>query len=240
MVATPDPNVTIGLNCEPIPIEVVVRRYLAGHAWREYEAGKRAICEVPLPDGLREADRLPNPIITPATKSTIGHDMDISEREILKSGILEGETWEEIKHYALALFQRGTDIAAEQGLILVDTKYEFGFYKDRIYLIDEVHTPDSSRYYYTDGYEARQANGEPQRQLSKEFVREWLMENGFQGKDEQSMPEMPDAFVNQISDRYIELYEQVTGTPFQRADTTDISARIESNVLKALKEIGIE
>ncbi|MCI4666935.1 MAG: phosphoribosylaminoimidazolesuccinocarboxamide synthase [Bacteroidia bacterium] len=237
VVSTPDPNVTIGLNCNSIPIEVVVRGYLAGHAWREYNSGKREICGVPLPDGLKEADKLPEPIITPATKSTIGHDEDISEREILQSGLLEQEEWGRIKHYALALFKKGTEMAAEQGLILVDTKYEFGYYRDDIYLIDEVHTPDSSRYYYAEGYEERQANGEAQRQLSKEFVREWLMENGFQGKDGQEMPEMPDDFMNLVTARYVELYEKITGQTFKPADTTDIDERIWGNVLPELQRI---
>lgn len=237
VVSTPDPNVTIGLNCNPIPIEVVVRGYLAGHAWREYHAGKREICGVPLPEGLKEADKLPEPIITPATKSTIGHDEDISEREILQSGLMEQEEWMRIKHYALELFRKGTEMAAQQGLILVDTKYEFGYYKDDIYLIDEVHTPDSSRYYYADGYEERQAKGEAQRQLSKEFVREWLMENGFQGKEGQQMPVMPDDFVELVTARYIELYEKITGRNFFPASTTDIEERIWGNVLPELQRL---
>ncbi|MEL6135134.1 MAG: phosphoribosylaminoimidazolesuccinocarboxamide synthase, partial [Bacteroidota bacterium] len=232
VLAVPDPTVTIGHACKPIPVEVVVRGYLAGHAWREYKAGKRQVCEVPIPDGLKEADKLPEPIITPATKSQIGHDMDISEREILRSGLLEPEEWAKLKHYALALFQKGTEMAAERGLILVDTKYEFGYYKDDIYLIDEVHTPDSSRFYYAEGYEERQEKGEQQRQLSKEFVREWLMENGFQGLDGQVMPEMPDAFVQEVSDRYIELYETVTGRKFVKDPIEDPTQRIEQNVLK--------
>ncbi|MEO0581985.1 MAG: phosphoribosylaminoimidazolesuccinocarboxamide synthase [Bacteroidota bacterium] len=237
VVSVPDPNVTIGRACKPIPIEVVVRGYLAGHAWREYKSGKRQVCEVPLPEGLTEADKLPEPIITPATKSQIGHDMDISEREILRSGLLEPEEWAKLKHYALALFQKGTEMAEERGLILVDTKYEFGYYKDDIYLIDEVHTPDSSRFYYADGYEERQAKGEQQRQLSKEFVREWLMENGFQGLDGQVMPEMPDTFVQQVSDRYIELYETVTGRKFEKDGIEDPRQRIEQHVLQALAEL---
>ncbi|MEO0900109.1 MAG: phosphoribosylaminoimidazolesuccinocarboxamide synthase [Bacteroidota bacterium] len=235
--SVPDPNVTIGLNCRPIPIEVVVRGYLAGHAWREYKSGKRQVCEVPLADGLKEADKLPEPIITPATKSQIGHDMDISEREILQSGLLEQEEWAKLKHYALELFKRGSQMAEEKGLLLVDTKYEFGYYRDDIVLIDEVHTPDSSRYYYADGYAERQAAGEPQRQLSKEFVREWLMENNFQGKDGQTMPDMPDEFVELVSRRYIELYENITGQSFEPADTSHTHDRIMSNVLPALEEL---
>lgn len=237
VVATPDPNVTIGLKCKPIPIEVVVRGYLSGHAWRTYNSGLRELCGVPLPEGLKESDKLPEPIITPATKSSIGHDEDISEREILKSGILDPTEWGQIKHYAMTLFEAGTKMAAEQGLILVDTKYEFGIYDDEIYLIDEVHTPDSSRYFYAEGYEERQAAGERQKQLSKEFVREWLMANGFQGLDGQTMPEMPYEFVNKVTDRYVELFEKITGRGFEKADTADINARIEANVTKALEEL---
>lgn len=236
-VSTPDPNVTIGLKCKPIMIEVVVRGYLAGHAWREYKAGKREICGVPMPEGMKEADKFPEPIITPATKSTIGHDEDISEREILASGLLDPEEWGQIKHYALSLFARGTEMAARQGLILVDTKYEFGTRGEEIYLMDEVHTPDSSRYYYAEGYEERQANGEAQKQLSKEFVREWLMENGFQGKDGQEMPEMSDAFVEKVRNRYIELYEIMTGQTFNAYQGDDIARRIEDNVTAALTEL---
>jgi len=235
VVAVPDPNVTIGLKCKPIMIEVVVRNYLAGHAWRTYKSGKRELCGVALPEGLKESDKLPEPIITPATKSMIGHDEDVSEREIIKSGLLGAEEWALIKHYALELFRKGTELAAERGLILVDTKYEFGTRDEKIYLIDEIHTPDSSRYFYADGYKQRQAKGERQKQLSKEFVREWLMENNFQGLDGQQMPEMPDSFVNQITDRYIELFETVTGKGFERADTSDIEERIMDNLLPALK-----
>ncbi|MDX2282580.1 MAG: phosphoribosylaminoimidazolesuccinocarboxamide synthase [Bacteroidia bacterium] len=232
--SVPDPNVTIGLKCKPILIEVVVRGYLAGHAWRVYKAGGRELCGVPLPEGLREGDPFPEPIITPATKSVIGHDEDISEREILKSGLLEPDEWGQIKYYALELFRTGTRMAAERGLILVDTKYEFGTRDGDIYVIDEVHTPDSSRYYYAEGYEARQAQGEPQRQLSKEFVREWLMANQFQGLDGQVMPEMPDAFTQEISERYIELYERVTGQAFVRTEDADPQARIYARVCEAL------
>ncbi len=236
-VSAPDPNVTIGLKCKPIMVEVVVRGYLAGHAWREYQAGKRELCGVPLPDGMKEADRFPEPIITPATKSTIGHDEDISERDILASGLVDADDWGKIKRYALDLFAKGTEMAAQQGLILVDTKYEFGTRQDEIYLMDEVHTPDSSRYFYAEGYEARQAEGLPQKHLSKEFVREWLIENGFQGKDGQVMPEMTDAFVNQVSGRYIELFETMTGQAFQAFEGDDLNGRIQRNVEGALGEL---
>lgn len=236
-VAAPDPNVTIALKCKPILIEVVVRGYLAGHAWREYHSGKRELCGVPLPEGLKEGDRFPEPIITPATKSTIGHDEDISEREILASGLMDAEEWGQIKRYALDLFAKGTEMAAERGLLLVDTKYEFGTREDEVLLMDEVHTPDSSRYYIAEGYAERQARGEPQKQLSKEFVREWLMDNGFQGKDGQQMPEMPDAFVRQVSNRYIELYETMTGQPFQPYEGDDLAGRIERNVVPVLEQL---
>ena len=237
VISVPDPNVTIGIKCKPILIEVVVRGYLAGHAWRVYNSGKRELCGVPLPEGLKEGDRLPEPIITPATKSMIGHDEDISEREILKSGLLDVEEWGQIKYYALELFKKGTEVAAKQGLILVDTKYEFGQKDDKIYLIDEVHTPDSSRYYYSEGYEERQAAGERQKQLSKEFVREWLMANNFQGLDGQMMPEMPDTFVDQITERYIELYERVSGKKFDRGDISHMEERIVDNVVTALGKL---
>ena len=237
VVSVPDPNVTIGRKCKPYPIEVIVRGYLAGHAWRVYQSGKRELCGVPLPEGLHENDRLPNPIITPSTKSTIGHDEDISEYEILKSGLLEAPEWEEIKHIALKLFAKGTEMAQTQGLILADTKYEFGYHNDLIYVIDEVHTPDSSRYFYLEGYETRQSAGEPQKQLSKEFVRKWLMSHGFQGKEGQQMPDMDDKFRDSITDRYIELFEQVTGTSFQKADTSDIHARIMDHVVPALAQL---
>ncbi|RMG67480.1 MAG: phosphoribosylaminoimidazolesuccinocarboxamide synthase [Bacteroidetes bacterium] len=238
VISVPDPNVTIGRKCKPILIEVVVRGYLAGHAWRVYKSGERTLCGVPLPEGLKEADKLPAPIITPATKSMIGHDEDISEREILKSGLLEPDEWAKIKHYALTLFEKGTEMAAERGLLLVDTKYEFGYWNDDIYLIDEVHTPDSSRYYYAEGYADRQARGEAQRQLSKEFVREWLMDHGFQGKDGQQMPEMPADFVELVSNRYIELYERMTGKAFDRTPDPDPATRITQNVGAALKALG--
>ncbi|GAB4430896.1 MAG: phosphoribosylaminoimidazolesuccinocarboxamide synthase [Bacteroidia bacterium] len=234
VVAVPDPSVTIGIRCKPILIEVVVRGYLAGHAWRVYKSGLRSLCGVPLPEGLREGDRLPEPIITPATKSLIGHDEDISEQEILKSGLLEADEWAEIKHYALTLFAKGSEMAAAQGLLLVDTKYEFGTNDGQIYLIDEIHTPDSSRYYYAEGYEERQARGEQQQQLSKEFVREWLMAHGFQGLEGQQMPFMPDEFVAEVSERYIELYERMTGRSFDRSVAEDPTTRIQRHVEAAL------
>lgn len=240
VLSVPDPNVTIGIKCKPILIEVVVRGYLAGHAWRVYKSGKRELCGVALPEGMKEGDKLPEPIITPATKSMIGHDEDISEYEILKSGLMDKDDWAEIKHYALTLFQKGTEMAAERGLLLVDTKYEFGTHERQTYLIDEVHTPDSSRYYYADGYAERQAAGEKQKQLSKEFVREWLMDNGFQGLDGQEMPVMPEEFVAKVSDRYIELYETMTGKMFDRSQDQNIMDRINNNVVSALKEMGME
>ena len=237
VLAVPDPNVTIGRKCKPYPIEVVVRGYLAGHAWRVYNAGGRVLCGVELPDGLKEGDAFPEPIITPATKSQIGHDEDISEYEILKSGLITEEDWGQIKHYAFTMFDAGQKMAKERGLILVDTKYEFGYIEDDMYVIDEIHTPDSSRYYFLEGYETRQAAGEKQEQLSKEFVREWLMGKGFQGKDGQQMPEMDDAFVNTVSERYIELYERVTGRSFKRETTEHLEERIMDNVLPVIKEL---
>jgi len=211
LVATPDPNVSVGLKCETYPVEMVVRGYLAGHAWRTYKSGLRVLCGVTLPEGLKENDRLPTPIITPTTKAHEGHDEDISRDEIIKQGLVSEEEYQQLEAYTLALFAKGTEMAAEQGLILVDTKYEFGKKDDVITLIDEIHTPDSSRYFYLEGYQDRQQNDEPQKQLSKEFVREWLIANGFQGKEGQSVPEMSDEWVNQISERYIELFEKVTG-----------------------------
>ncbi|MEM6628620.1 MAG: phosphoribosylaminoimidazolesuccinocarboxamide synthase [Bacteroidota bacterium] len=237
VLAVPDPNVTIGRMCKPYPIEVVVRGYLAGHAWRVYKAGGRKLCGVDLPEGLKEGDAFPTPIITPATKSQIGHDEDISEYEILKSGLITDEDWGQIKHHAYTLFDQGQKIAQERGLILVDTKYEFGYIEDDIYLIDEIHTPDSSRYYFLEGYEARQAAGEQQEQLSKEFVREWLMANGFQGKDGQTMPVMDDDFIQSVSNRYIELYERVTGKGFEPAATDHIEERIMDHTLPVLQEL---
>lgn len=234
LLDTPDPNVSIGLKCDPYAVEMVVRGYLAGHAWREYRDGRRTLCGVALPDGLRENDRLPTPIITPSTKAHEGHDEDISREEILVRGIVQESEYVQLEHYALALFTRGTEMAAKQGLILVDTKYEFGNLNGKVYLIDEVHTPDSSRYFYADTYEQNQQAGESQKQLSKEFVREWLIANGFQGKTGQAVPVMSDEWVNQISKRYIELFESVTGQSFQPDGATDPLARIENNILRAV------
>lgn len=234
VIASPDPNVTVGLACEPFKVEMVIRGYLSGHAWRTYGSGKRELCGVILPEGLKESDKLPTPIITPTTKAAFGHDEDISREAILAQGIVSEEDYIQLEKYTHALFQRGTEMAAKQGLILVDTKYEFGKKDGKIYLIDEIHTPDSSRYFIAEGYEERQANGEKQRQLSKEFVREWLMANGFQGLEGQTMPVMPDEFVEKVSNRYIELYEKVTGKQFIKADTNDVIARIENNVLSFL------
>lgn len=234
-IASPDPMVTIGKFCEPFKVEMVVRGYLSGHAWREYKAGKRELCGERLPDGLHESDPLPHPIITPTTKADVGHDQDISKERILELGLVSKEDYEQLEKYALALFARGQKMAREKGLILVDTKYEFGKHEGVVTLIDEIHTPDSSRYFYAEGYEERQAKGEPQRQLSKEFVREWLISNGFQGQEGQKVPEMTPAFVQQVSDRYIELYEHITGLKFQRADTSRLSERIEKNVNEFLK-----
>jgi len=235
-IASPDPMVTIGKYCNPFPVEMIIRGYLTGSSWRTYKSGARAICGVPVPDGLKEHQRFPEPIVTPTTKATEGHDEDISEEEIIKQGLVSAEDYAKLKDYTIRLFQRGSEIAAEKGLILVDTKYEFGKVGDQIYLIDEIHTPDSSRYFYADKYEERFAKGEPQKQLSKEFVREWLMENGFQGKDGQQMPEMTDEFVNSVSERYIELYEQVTAEKFNRVPTESVLDRIENNINNFLKE----
>ncbi len=235
LMSTPDANVAIGLACEPFKIEMVIRGYLAGHSWREYKAGKRMICGVKMPDGMKEGDKFPKPIITPATKAEEGHDEDISKEEILKQGIVSAADYKVMEEYTYGLFQRGTEMAAERGLILVDTKYEFGKKNGMVFLIDEIHTPDSSRYFYKDGYSERQAKGERQKQLSKEFVREWLMENGFQGKDGQKMPVMPDEFLHKVTSRYVELYEKITGEKFVPADTTDIQNRIEKNILNYFK-----
>jgi phosphoribosylaminoimidazole-succinocarboxamide synthase len=237
LIATPDPSVAIGHACEPIRIEMVIRGYLAGHSAREYKAGKRDLCGVALPEGLKENDRLPAPIITPATKAEEGHDEDISREDILARGLVAPEIYAQMEAYTQALFERGTQMAAARGLILVDTKYEFGLRNGEVILIDEIHTPDSSRYFYADGYEERQAKGEPQKQLSKEFVRQWLIENGFQGLEGQQMPNMPDEFVQTISDRYIELFERITGQDFQKAATSDIVARIEQNVNAYLEKL---
>ena len=234
LLKVPDPNVSVGLRCEPFPVEMVVRGYLAGHAWREYRAGRRSVCGVLLPDGLRENDKLPRPIITPTTKAHEGHDEDISREEILRRGTVAADAYEQLEKYALALFARGTEMAAARGLILVDTKYEFGQLSGKIYLIDEIHTPDSSRYFYQESYDQNQAEGLQQKQLSKEFVREWLIANGFQGKEGQQVPEMGDAWVHQISARYIELYEKVTGMVFEKRTETDILGRIERNIRQTL------
>ncbi len=234
LISTPDPNVAIGYRCEPVRVEMVIRGYLAGHAARTYASGERILCGVPLPEGLRENDPFPEPIITPSTKADAGHDEDISKEEILAQGLVSPGDYAQMEAYTRALFQRGTEMAARQGLILVDTKYEFGKKDGKVVLMDEIHTPDSSRYFYAEGYAERQARGEKQRQLSKEFVREWLMANGFQGKDGQKMPDMPDAFVAEISTRYIELYERVTGMPFVRDESPDTLARIERHILDAL------
>lgn len=230
----PDPNVSIGLKCQAYPVEMVVRGYLAGHAWREYSLGKRSVCGVSLPDGLKENDKLPHPIITPTTKAHEGHDEDISREEILAQGLVSEDDYEHLEKYTLALFAKGTEMAADQGLILVDTKYEFGQLDGIIYLIDEIHTPDSSRYFYADVYAENQRAGLPQKQLSKEFVREWLIQNGFQGKEGQTVPVMDDERIQLISDRYIELFEKVTGNKFQKNNLDDPLKRIENAILRAL------
>ena len=238
LLATPDPNVAIGHLCNPFKVEMVIRGYMSGHAAREYKAGKRILCGVPMPDGMSENDAFETPIITPATKAEMGdHDEDISREDILARGIVSEEDYLVLEDYTRKLFQRGSEIAAAQGLILVDTKYEFGKTKDgTIVLIDEIHTPDSSRYFYADGYAERQQNGEPQKQLSKEFVRQWLIQNGFQGLKGQKVPFMSDEYIETVSNRYIELYENITGDSFEKGDLSDINARIESNVLKYLSE----
>lgn len=237
LLATPDPSVAVGLACEPIRVEMVIRGYLAGHAAREYAAGKRMICGVEMPEGLKENDRFPEPIITPASKAEEGHDEDISREEIIQKDLVKEAIYLQMENYTRALFQRGTEIAAKRGLILVDTKYEFGLLNDKVVLIDEIHTPDSSRYFYSDGYNERQIKGEPQKQLSKEFVRQWLMENGFQGLEGQTMPDMPDEFVQTITDRYIELYERISGNIFVKSETSDIVNRIQSNVENYLNKL---
>ncbi|MBC8052714.1 MAG: phosphoribosylaminoimidazolesuccinocarboxamide synthase [Sphingobacteriaceae bacterium] len=234
----PDPTVTIGKICEPFKVEMVIRGYLAGHAWREYSAGKRDVCGVKLPDGLKENDKLPEPIITPTTKASVGHDEDISREDILKKGIVSEEDYTQLEKYTQLLFQRGTELADERGLILVDTKYEFGKADGRIHLIDEIHTPDSSRYFYKNGYEELQSKGEPQKQLSKEFVRKWLIENGFQGKEGQQIPEMNIELVESISNRYIELYEHITGELFIKADTAENYKRVEKNINDSLSRLN--
>ncbi|QLE01911.1 phosphoribosylaminoimidazolesuccinocarboxamide synthase [Galbibacter sp. BG1] len=238
LLATPDPNVAVGHLCEPFKVEMVIRGYLSGHAAREYKAGKRLLCGVGMPEGMKENDKFPEPIITPSTKADQGdHDEDISREAILEKGIVSEEDYLVLEKYTRALFQRGSEIAAERGLILVDTKYEFGKTKDgKIVLIDEIHTPDSSRYFYADGYQERQDKAEPQKQLSKEFVRQWLISNGFQGKEGQQIPEMDDNYIHSVSERYIELYEKITGEKFVKGDVSNIQERIEKNVLEHLKK----
>ena len=236
VIDSPDPMVTVGRMCEPFKVEMVIRGYMSGHAWRTYKSGKRELCGVKLPEGLKENDKFPEPIITPTTKASVGHDEDISKEEILKQRIVSKADYEQLEKYTCAVFQRGTELAAKAGLILVDTKYEFGKSNGKIYLIDEIHTPDSSRYFYKEGYEDRQKKGEAQKQLSKEFVREWLMENGFQGKDGQKIPEMTDEVVKNISERYIELYENILGEKFQRADASNVLNRVEVNINSFLKK----
>ena len=241
LIATPDPNVAVGHLCEPFKVEMVIRGYLSGHAAREYKAGKRMLCGVAMPEGMQENDKFPEPIITPSTKAENGeHDEDISREEILAQGIVSEEDYLVLEDYTRKLFQRGTEIAAQRGLILVDTKYEFGKTKDgKIVLIDEIHTPDSSRYFYADGYEELQQKGEPQKQLSKEFVRQWLISNGFQGKEGQQVPDMTETYIQSVSDRYIELFENITATSFEKADVSQIRQRIENNVLSYLKTITV-
>ena len=236
-LACPDPNVMVGHFAEPIRVEMVIRGYVTGHAWREYKAGKRVLCGVPMPDGMKEHDRFSEPIITPATKAEEGHDEDISREEIMEKGIVEEADYLLLEEYTYKLFQRGTEMAAEKGLILVDTKYEFGKKDGKIYLIDEINTPDSSRYFYADGYEERQAKGLGQKQLSKEFVREWLMDNNFQGLEGQVVPVMPDSFVKEVTDRYVELYEKITGESFIKGDYSSIMKRIEDNVNQFLSSV---
>lgn len=236
-IASPDPNVTFGHKCEPYPVEMIVRGYLTGSSWRTYKSGARSICGIPVPDEMKEHQRFSNPIITPTTKADQGlHDEDITKEEILEKGLVPEEEYELLEKYSMELFNRGSEIAAEHGLILVDTKYEFGKKDGEIYLIDEIHTPDSSRYFYADEYKERFDKGQAQKQLSKEFVREWLMSNGFQGKPGQKVPEMTDDFITEVSERYIELFEKITGDQFYRADITDTEARIEKNVKDFLKE----
>jgi len=237
LIDVPDPNVSIGRICIPFKVEMVIRGYLSGHAWREYQLGKREVCGEKLPEGLNENDKLPEPIITPTTKAAVGHDEDISEKEILKQGIVSKEDYTKLVKYTKALYTRGVEIAAERGLILVDTKYEFGKVGDQIYLMDEIHTPDSSRYFYADTYEKLQETGDPQRQLSKEFVRKWLIENGFQGQEGQQVPLMTDEVVQSISERYIELYEHIVGEKFDYPGSGNINERVELNILTAINRL---
>ncbi|MCX6275195.1 MAG: phosphoribosylaminoimidazolesuccinocarboxamide synthase [Bacteroidetes bacterium] len=234
IINTPDPNVSIGKRCEPFKVEMVIRGYLTGHAWREYSAGKRILCGVKMPDGMKENEKFPEPIITPTTKASAGHDEDISREEIIRQGIVSESDYKELEKYTRAIYQRGVEMAAMRGLILVDTKYEFGKADGAICLMDEIHTPDSSRYFYAEGYEERLKKGESQKQLSKEFVRQWLIENNFQGKEGQTVPPMSDEWITQISERYIELYEKLIGEKFVRADVTDVNSRIEKNVKEVL------
>lgn len=236
-IATPDPMVTVGIRCEPYEVEMVIRGYLTGHAWREYSAGKRTLCGVALPDGMKENEKFPTPIITPTTKAKEGHDEDISREEIIAQGIVSASEYEQLEKYTQAIFARGTEIAASMGLILVDTKYEFGKKDGEIILMDEIHTPDSSRYFYLEGYEEKLAANQPQKQLSKEFVRQWLIENGFQGKDGQVVPEMTPEYCLSVSERYIELYENIVGEKFEKADIADVAGRIEKNVTAYLKAL---
>ena len=236
-IATPDPNVTVGHHCETFKVEMVIRGYLTGHAWREYKSGKRSLCGIALPDGMVENQKFAEPIITPTTKASEGHDEDISREEIIAQGLVSKEDYDKLEDYTRKVFARGTEIAASMGLILVDTKYEFGKKDGKIYLIDEIHTPDSSRYFYAEGYEERLAKGENQKQLSKEFVRQWLIENNFQGKEGQVIPEMSEEFVASVTDRYIELFENITGDKFEKSDVSNIQSRIETNVTNFLKNI---
>lgn len=233
--ASPDPNVTIGVLCEPYKVEMVIRGYLTGHAWRQYKAGHRELCGIPLPEGMVENQKFPEPIITPTTKAAEGHDEDISREEIIATGLVTEEEYAQLEEFTRRLFNRGSEMAASKGLILVDTKYEFGKKEGKIVLIDEIHTPDSSRYFYAEGYSERLRNGEPQKQLSKEFVRQWLIENGFQGREGEKIPFMSDEFVTSVSERYIELYEKITGHSFVRSDISEISSRIEKNILHFLE-----
>ena len=237
LTASPDPAVSVGLKCDPIRVEMVIRGYLAGHSAREYKLGKRSLCGVELPEGLKENDKFPVPIITPTLKADAGHDEDISREEIIANNYVPKEIYEQLEAYTRALFQKGTEMALERGLLLVDTKYEFGLHEGKIYLIDEIHTPDSSRYFYAEGYEERQRNGEEQKQLSKEFVRQWLIENGFQGLDGQTIPDMPNDFVELVTNRYIELYELIVGSKFVKSDTTNITERIQQNVVNYLDQL---
>lgn len=236
-VSVPDPMVTVGLRCKPLRIEMIVRGYLAGSAWREYAAGARELCGVKLPEGMRENEKFPSPILTPTTKADAGHDENISHDEIIRQGIVDKDVLEQVERYALALFERGTEMAARQGLILVDTKYEFGLLDGKVILIDEIHTPDSSRYFYADGYAERLEKGEPQRQLSKEFVRQWLISKGFMGKPGQKVPEMTLEYCREVSDRYIELYEHITGKRFEKGNDTNLEERIYNNVESCLSSL---